>query len=446
MTRELGNRVRHAPIGSCARLPRYATRYAARYAARYATWTLGAALAASLPAAVPADAAPRALFPDAQIEPLRWSDLDGWDGDRQARAFAAFRASCEGVLKRRDLVAAMGVVEAALVGVCRAARRQRPASDGLASDGAARAFFETHFRPARIARLGETAGFLTGYYEPVAEGSLTPSDVFKYPLYRRPPDLVTGARHRPGRKAGGRAAAWRKDADGARLPYYDRAAIEDGALAGKGLEICWLKSPVDAFFIQIQGSARIRLQDGRLLRVNYDAHNGQPYTPVGRVLIERNLVPREEMSMHRIRQWMDAFPEQAKEVRRQNRSFVFFRVKRLAETDEAIGGQGVSLTPRRSIAVDAKLHVYGTPFWIEAELPLDADGSLRPWRRLTVAQDTGSAILGPARADIYFGAGEEAGRIAGRIRHPGRFVVLLPRAVDPAAAPPPPFPAPRPRP
>jgi membrane-bound lytic murein transglycosylase A len=281
----------------------------------------------------------------------------------------------------------------------------------------------------------------------VVEGSREPTGEFKYPLYRRPPDLITGARHRPGRKAGGRAPAWRKDAEGKRVPYYDRAAIEDGALDGKKLEICWLKSPVDAFFIQIQGSARIRLQDGAVLRVNYDAHNGLPYTPVGRILIERNLIPREEMSMDRIRQWMESNPEEAKEVRRQNRSFVFFRIKSLDAKDEAIGAQGIPLTPLRSIAIDARLHAYGTPFWLEADLPLNEDGTLRPWRQLTIAQDTGSAIVGPARADIYFGAGDDAGRIAGRIRHPGQFIMLIPQGADPtvsAAALP--LPQPRPQP
>ncbi|MBN8958784.1 MAG: murein transglycosylase A [Rhizobiales bacterium] len=399
-------------------------------------------LAAALCIAPFAQSRPAALIPEAQIEPLHWSDLDGWDQDDHAAAFDAFLASCDVILERRKLVSQDRPMEAALVDVCWEAKGLGPALENEA-----RTFFETHFRPARIARLGESEGFLTGYYEPVVDGSRTPTGVYKYPLYRRPKDLITGAAHRPGRKHGGRSAAWRKGKDGKREPYYDRAAIEDGALDGKGLEICWLKSPVDAFFIQIQGSARIRLEDGSVLRVNYDAHNGQPYTPVGRVLIERNLVPREEMSMDRIRQWMESNPEEAKDVRRQNKSFVFFRVKNLSGKDEAIGGQGIPLTPLRSIAVDAKLHAYGTPFWIESELPLEDSGGLQPWLHLMIAQDTGSAIVGPARADIYFGAGDAAGRIAGRIRHPGQFIMLIPQAVDPAtSAAALPLPQPRPSP
>jgi membrane-bound lytic murein transglycosylase A len=217
-------------------------------------------------------------------------------------------------------------------------------------------------------------------------------------------------------------------------PYYDRAAIEDGALDGKHLEICYLKDFNDLLFIQIQGSARVRLEDGVTLRVNYDAHNGHPYTPVGRVLIERNLVPREEMSMQRIRQWMADNPGGAAELRRQNKSYVFFRITGLSGDEEPKGAQGVPLTPSRSIAVDRALHVYGTPFFIQAELPIAAETSDTKFRRLMIAQDTGSAIVGPARADIYFGAGADAGHIAGRVKNPARFVMLMPRALDPAEA------------
>ena len=213
------------------------------------------------------------------------------------------------------------------------------------------------------------------------------------------------------------------------MPYYDRGAIEDGALDGQRLEICWLKDPFEALSISIQGSARVILEDGTPLRINYDAHNGYPYTAVGRVLIERNHIPREEMSMQRIREWMSVNPDEAREVRHTNRSFVFFRITGLSNEGEPAGAQGVPLTPLRSIAVD-KIHVYGTPFYIEANLPIDSAKPTTPFRRLMIAQDTGSAIVGPARADLYWGAGADAGRIAGRIRHAGRFVMLLPRELD----------------
>jgi membrane-bound lytic murein transglycosylase A len=150
---------------------------------------------------------------------------------------------------------------------------------------------------------------------------------------------------------------------------------------------------------------------------------------VGRVLIERNLVPREEMSMQRIRDWMAANPDEAPKVRATNRSYIFFRITGLSNEGEPVGAGGVPLVPGRSIAVD-KIHVYGTPFFIDASLPIESAKPTTPFRRLMVAQDTGSAIVGPARADLYWGAGDEAARIAGRIRHPGRFVMLLPRELD----------------
>jgi membrane-bound lytic murein transglycosylase A len=170
------------------------------------------------------------------------------------------------------------------------------------------------------------------------------------------------------------------------------------------------------------------------LRVNYDSHNGWPYTPVGRVLVDRKLIPKEQVSMQSIRDWMEANPDPAKDVRRQNKSYVFFRITDLATEDEAVGAEGVPLVPGRSIAVDRSLHVYGTPFFIQADLPIANDKTGTKFQRLVFAQDTGSAIVGPARADIYFGAGDEAARIAGRIRHAGEFVMLVPRALDPVEA------------
>jgi 3D (Asp-Asp-Asp) domain-containing protein len=206
------------------------------------------------------------------------------------------------------------------------------------------------------------------------------------------------------------------------MPYYDRGQILDGALDGKHLEICWIKNQSDALTIQIEGSARVRLEDGTILRINYDGHNGYPFVPVSRILIERNIIPRKEMSLERIREWMHANPQNAKEVLRQNRSFVFFRIVGLsddrepkdaqgaAHDREAVGAQGVPLTPGRSIAVDNALHVYGTPFFIQADLPLTGEKRSVSFDRLMIAQDTGSAIVGPARADIFWAPGTEQAR------------------------------------
>jgi membrane-bound lytic murein transglycosylase A len=366
-------------------------------------------------------------IPDAALEPIAWNDLYGWSSDDHAAAFATFQASCRPIV--RSKANDERPVRAALEGVCARAIK----SGGLSKD-AARQFFEGNFLPIRIRKLGDAAGFLTGYYEPIVDGSRFPTREFTVPLYRRPPDLIAAGATQPGGPFPNGGRAFRRAPDGALAPYYDRGEIEDGALDGQHLEICWLRSATDALFIQIQGSARIRLEDGTMLRINYDAHNGYPYVPVGRVLIDRNIIPREEMSMHRIREWMQSHPDEAKDVRRQNRSVVFFRIVGLTEDGEALGAQGIPLSAGRSIAVDKALHVYGTPFFIAADLPIANAQPATPFRRTMIAQDTGSAIVGPARADLYFGAGDEAGLVAGRVRQPGQFAMLLPRDLDPVAA------------
>jgi membrane-bound lytic murein transglycosylase A len=310
---------------------------------------------------------------------------------------------------------------------CRAAR----AAD--LSDGArAKTFFEEQFLPLRISRLGEGDGFVTGYYEPVIDGSRTRTDVYTVPVYRRPSNLFVRGFKQDAPSLPNKGQVFRKIGRRKLVPYYDRAAIEDGAIAGRGLEICWLKNQTDLLFSQIQGSARVRLEDGSTVRINYDAHNGYPYTAVGRILIDRGIIPKEQMSMQKIREWMDQNPDGANELRRQNQSYVFFREVQLSDKDEAVGAQGVPLTPGRSIAVDKALHVYGTPFFIEGELPIESEKSKTPFHRLMIAQDTGSAIVGPARADLYFGAGAEAGKVSGRLRHNMRFVILVPKSLDPA--------------
>jgi len=362
---------------------------------------------------------------DAALEPAGWDELNGWSSDDHASAFVTFQASCRPIVRAKNSNDGRPI-RAALQAICAHAVKIGP----LGRD-AARRFFETNFLPIRIRKLGDAAGFLTGYYEPIVDGSRFPTREFTVPLYRRPPDLLAAGAAHPGGPFPNTGRAFRRNSSGELVPYYDRGEIEDGALDGQHLEICWLRSATEALFIQIQGSARVKLEDGTVLRLNYDAHNGYPYVPVGRVLIDRNIIPREEMSLQRIREWMQANPDDAKDVRRQNRSLVFFRIVGLNEDGEALGAQGIPLSAGRSIAVDKALHVYGTPFFIEADLPLTGARATTPFRRTMIAQDTGSAIVGPARADLYFGAGEEAGQIAGRVRQAGRFALLLPRDLDP---------------
>ncbi len=367
-------------------------------------------------------------IPNAQMQLMAWSSLEGWAEDDHAAAFATFMKSCNAILGGPPGQRAARPMYGALRDVCVRAIAKRPSNAGEA-----RAFFEQNFRPVHISPLGESDGFLTGYYEPIVDGSRERNEEFIHPLYRKPAGLLAGGRMAAKTVVTGVKKGKSKRVRKAKfVPFYDRTAIENGAIAGRNLEICYLKDPIDAFFVEIQGSARVRMPDGSLLRVNYAAQNGHKYFAVGKVLVDRNVFTREEMSMQRIRQWMVENPEEGQKLRRMNKSVVFFRETTLADHEEAAGAQGVSLTPGRSIAVDRKLHVYGTPFFITGSLPIESEQPTTVFRRLLIAQDTGGAIVGPARADIYFGAGDGPADIAGRMKHPGKFVMLVPNELDPA--------------
>jgi peptidoglycan lytic transglycosylase A len=342
---------------------------------------------------------------NAKVETLSFATLDGWKDDDHAAAFATFLKSCGAILNATKAMRSARPVFGALFKVC-----ERAAAAGQLDRDHARAFFEDNFKPVRVMPAGQTDGFFTGYYETEVDGSRFPSDEYTVPIYAAPAETVK--RHQS--KV---------------FSNLDRTKIEDGALAGKELEICYVKNPIDAFFAQVQGSTRVKLDSGKLLRLNYIASNGQPYTPVGKFLIDRGIVSKEEMSMDKIRDFMEANPEEGKTLRRKNRSFVFFQETALAAHDECIGAQGVPLTPGRSLAVDKGIHIYGTPIWIDADLPIDSEKPETKFRRLLFAQDTGSAIVGPARADIYFGHGEDISHIAGRIKQYGQFVMLAPQSV-----------------
>jgi membrane-bound lytic murein transglycosylase A len=361
----------------------------------------------------------------AQVERLSFSALDGWEDDDHAAAFDTFLKSCGAILSATKAMRSARPGLGALFKVC-----ERAAAAGQLDRDHARAFFEDNFKPVRVKPAGQTEGFFTGYYETEVDGSRFPSDEYTVPIYAAPAETVKRRQSKV-------------------FSDLDRTKIEDGALAGKELEICYVKNPIDAFFAQIQGSTRVKLDTGKLLRLNYIASNGQPYTPVGKFLIDRGIVSKEEMSMDKIRDFMEANPEEGKELRRKNRSFVFFQETELGTHDECIGAQGVPLTPGRSLAVDKRIHVYGTPIWIDANLPIDSEKPETKFRRLLFAQDTGSAIIGPARADIYFGHGEEISHVAGRIKQYGQFVMLAPQSVTvsgAAMAAPTDIPLPKPRP
>ncbi len=354
---------------------------------------------------------------DARLEPVSFRDLGAWAADDHAAALRAFRRTCEAV------VTGLPALRPA-----RDADDLRPACEaGLqVPDERARAFFERWFDPVRVLPPSGS-GFLTGYFEPEYEGALLPDATFATPLLARPDDLVTIPQGEtiPGLPPGLQAA--RRGADGSLAPYPDRAAIEEGALGALARPIVWLRHPAEAFIIHVQGSARIRLPDGGVVRVAYAGRNGHPFTAIGRLLVERGEIPLPEMNLERLVGWLKANPEAARDLMRRNRSYIFFRrADELKPWDGPIGGAGVPLTAGRSLAVDRTLWGYGLPVWLTGELPRPGAGP-EPMARLMIAQDTGSAIVGPARGDFYWGSGEGAGTRAGLTRQRIGFTVLLPR-------------------
>ena len=352
---------------------------------------------------------------EARLIPLNFGDLDGWRADGHAAAFAAFRRGAGVLAHHPPKSRALGVNAAALA----ESLRHAGSLPATLTGNQARAFFEAEFAPFEV-EPASGGGFFTGYYEPEVEGSLAATSRFAVPLYRVPPDLTEIG---PGRRPAGLDASLRfarKTTTGME-EFPDRAVIMAGCLAGRGLELVYIADPVDAFFIHIQGAARIRLTDGRIMRITYAAKTGHPYTAIGRTLIKMGALEPGDVTMQTIRVWLAAHPGQAGAVMATNRSYVFFRETTVDDPGLGpIAAAKVPLSAGRSLAIDRLLHSFHEPVWIDTTLP---DGA--PYRRLMIAQDTGSAIVGPARGDIFFGSGEAAGRVAGAMRCPGRLVALV---------------------
>ncbi|MDJ0933600.1 MltA domain-containing protein [Breoghania sp.] len=362
----------------------------------------------------------RTVVPGISIEAISFSDMPGWAGDDQRAALHAFLVGCE---KLRDRFAGLGVSGRDLAALCGKVNKAK------GSRAAARAFFEREFVPVWLFDKGAPlAGFVTGYFEPAIPGSRVRTDRFTVPLYRKLDDLVkiTAAERRTATAAGidPEYVFAPRTATGGLTEYPDRPAIEAGALSCRGLEIAWVEDPIDAFFIHVQGSARLQLADGSVMRLAYAAKSGQPYTAIGRILIARGEIARQDMTMETLRAWLEAHRNEARALIDYNRSFIFFREMEGDADAGPEGAAGVPLTPGRSLAVDRKLHAFGTPIYVEADLPKTAGGH---FAQLMIAQDTGSAIVGPARGNIFVGTGVQAGRLAGEIKHGARFTVLAPR-------------------
>jgi len=363
----------------------------------------------------------------AVLSKAAFSDLQGWQTSDLQPSFLAFRRSCDrfarlpvdrslgsdGIAGRvadwRLVCELWGAVEAT-------------------NSASVRRYFERWFIPVAIANNDQTSGLFTGYYEPELRGSRQKKGRFDIPIYARPKDLVMVELGRFRKQLRGQRIAGRV-VDGRLQPFETRAAIEAGALADRGLELLWVDDAIEAFFLHIQGSGRVVLDNGEVERVGYAGQNGHAYFAIGRELIARGALDRDNVSLQTIRAWLTANPEEARAVMNKNASFVFFqRIK----GDGPIGAFQVALTPSASLAIDRRFVPLGVPVWLETFIP-EANGEKVenpvPWRGLLVAQDTGGAIRGVVRGDIFFGAGSGAEAIAGRLKSPGRYFILLPRTV-----------------
>lgn len=382
-----------------------------------------AALLAALPAAC--ETKPPTPPPDKLVlVGAEFGDLADWSSDRQGEALLALRRSCERLASLGDDAALGPDGLAGRAGDWRAACAEA-ATIAADDHDAARAFFERRFVPLAATNNGRAEGLFTGYFEPELRGSLRRDGRYSVPLYGRPADLVSVELGQFRDSLRGQRIAGRVD-DGVLRPYATRAEIEAGAISGRATEIVWVDDPIDAFFLHVQGSGRIVLDSGEVLRVGYAAQNGHVYVPIGRELIARGALAREDVSMQSIRAWLLANPAEAERVMNQNPSYVFFRT---LDGEGPLGSQGVVLTPGRSLAVDRTHLALGVPIWLDAEDPLDPNARVR---RLMVAQDTGGAIRGPVRGDVFWGHGADAAERAGRMRSSGRYWLLLPREVSAA--------------
>jgi membrane-bound lytic murein transglycosylase A len=359
------------------------------------------------------------------LSPIAYGDLPGWMADGMAEAIPALARSCR---QFESLPLNQAVGPGGVAGTV--ADWQIPCSEltkvPAGDDASARAYFERWFTPwaAASAATSKRQGLFTGYYEIELAGSRTPTGRFKVPVYRRPSDLIAVdlgdfADDLTGKRIAGRVYNTQLK------PYADRAAIGAGALASRGLELAWVDDPVGAYFIEIFGFGMVRFPDGKEMRIAYAGHNGHRHVPIGRALVERGIMKRQEITQATLRAWLEAHPEEIPAVMNTNPSFTFFRE---LEGPGPLGAQAIPLTAGRSLAVDPRYVPYGVPVWVDAADPLAHEQNVR---RLLVAQDAGQAIHGPIAGDIFWGRGLQAERRAVNMRYIGTYTILLPKSISP---------------
>lgn len=362
---------------------------------------------------------------DPVLEKIKFSQIEGWGDVDKTKSLMAFLRSCAQMKQDNRAFSKnprFGGTYNDWRQVCNLSEQlgKNPAPAKITR------FFQDNFTPLRVNDPDRKEGLFTGYFEPIVKGNLKRSPEYQIPIYSRPDDLVvfskvqeqkSGLRY--GRLVGGKPTA-----------YFTRQEIEQGLFKGKNLEIVWLKSLADAFFMQVQGSGRVELPDGSVIRLAYAGKTGLPYTAIGAVLIVDGELEKAAVSMQSIRKWILQNPSKAQNLMWKNKSFVFFR--RLPEIDPSLGPVGaqlVNLTPKTSLAIDRRYWSLGTPVWLDTAISLDETNTSQTWRSLLVAQDTGSAIRGFSRGDVFWGSGEKAAIIAGQMKAAGKMIVLLPNVL-----------------
>ena len=367
-----------------------------------------------------------------QLVATTFDKLPGWKNDDLSEALRAFAGSAERLIHGRYRQRSLGIDPADYSALAKAAIDLCDKSE--LSQREARIFFESGFTPYRFAvkALQPFQGHVTGYFEPIVPASRIRTEKYSAPLYSRPADLVDLKTDNHPQHIGSEFAFARKVSSGL-VEYHDRPAIENGALANKKLELAYVADKVDAFFIHVQGSARLQFPDGEELRITYAAKSGHTYSSIGKYLLKTGELSADDCGMDALRFWFKQNPDRVDCVLNRNRSFIFFKAVSAIETaDGPIGAAKIPLMAGRSLAVDRNIHTFGVPIYVNTKTSLP--GNNLPWQRLMMAHDTGSAITGMARGDLFIGSGDEAGSIAGEINHAADFYILLPKDLDVEAA------------
>jgi membrane-bound lytic murein transglycosylase A len=370
-----------------------------------------------------AEPEPVEVEPMLVLQKVDYSELPGWQNDKVGQALPALLKSCKRLMKKKDDALVARDEHAGQVKDWKAAC----AAAASVKEGQGHAYFEEHFHAYLAMNHDEPEGRFTGYYEASLRGSRKRKGPYQTPLYKKPKDLVMvnmrEFTHKPGRRRiAGRVVR------GQLKPYETRGEIRKGSLKGKGLELVWIDDPIDGFFTQIQGSGLVELDNGKQMRIGYAGQNGHVYTAIGRELIVDGHITREEMSMQAIRSWLEENPEAADEMMDRNQAYVFFTE---LNGEGPVGSQNVELTPERSAAIDRRYIAQSAPLFIDTEIANEDGTDTMTFQKLVIAQDSGGAIRGPVRADIFWGAGKRAANIAGRLKSRGRYFVLLPKTVNP---------------